>query len=387
MKRNVWLVYFLSFAFHSWFWVGNWIFYYLMFGGYATVAMLDSGALLAGLIYEIPTGAFADLVGKKRTLILSFLLLTVGNIIMGLTNNLWILAGSLWVFICLAYAFYSGTMEALLYDTLKSLKAEKNFDKKMGSLGAVRLFAMSICAIIGGVAFGYYPGLPYLLSGLMSFLGLIVCFFLVEPKIDTEKYSWTAFFKQNTKGIKALFGSEYMKRLSWYLVVTGGLAVFIYNLLDDLLAVEYGFNPMTISWLFAVACLVAGVATYLIPRWKGKISLELSLIVPMVVIGLCLVVSPIIGMWLSAGLLMIRVIAESVYQNYTSVAINDSTESSVRATTLSTLSLLRNIPYGVLGTFVGGAVSLVGGAKNFAMHYGFVLIFLTLVFIPKAKKI
>lgn len=358
-----------------------------MFGGYATVAMLDSGALLAGLIYEIPTGAFADLVGKKKTLTLSFLLLTIGNIIMGLTTNLWVLAGSLWLFVCLAFAFYSGTMEALLYDTLKSMGAEKDFDKKMGSLGAVRLFAMAMCAIVGGVAFGFYPGLPYLLSGVMSFLGFVACFFLVEPKIDTEKYSWTAFFKQNTRGVRVLFGSAYMKKLSWYLVVTGGLAVFIYNLLDDLLAVEYGFNPMTISWLFAVACLVAGVATYLIPRWNGKISLKLSLVVPMVVIGFCLAVSPVIGMWLSAGLLMIRVIAESVYQNYTSVAINESTESDVRATTLSTLSLLRNIPYGVLGTLVGGAVALAGGAKNFAMYYGLALVFLTVFLGWRLKRL
>ena len=352
-----------------------------------TVAMLDSGALLAGLLYEIPTGAFADLVGKKKTLTLAFLFLTIGNFLMGVSSSLWMLAGSLWFFICLAYAFYSGTMEALLYDSLKSLKREDQFDRKMGSLGAVRLWAMALSAIIGGVAFNYYPGLPYLLSGVVSLLGFVACFLLVEPKVDTEKYSLKTFFIQNTKGIRVLFGDEYIKRLSWYLVVTGGMMVFIYNLLDDLLAVEYGFTPTTISWLFSVACLVAGVATYFIPRWKIKMSLRKLLILPIVIIALCLAVSPIVGMWLSALLLMIRVIGESVYQNYTSVVINENTDSAVRATILSSLSLLRNIPYALFGTFVGRAVSLAGGAKNFAMYYGIVLLVLALWFGSKLRKV
>lgn len=380
VERNIKLTYFLAFMFHGWFWMGNWIFYYLIFGGYATVALLDSGALLAGLIYEIPTGAFADLVGKKRTLILAFLFLTIGNVLMGLSNSLWMLAGSLWLFVCLAYAFYSGTMEAMLYDSLKLLKREKEFDKKMGSLSALRLLAMALSGVIGGVVFNFYPGLPYFLSGVLSFIGFIACFFLVEPWVDSEKYSLGTFFKQNTKGVKVLFGSVYMKKISWYLMVTGGFLVFIYNLLDDLLAVEYGFSPTTISWLFSVACLVAGVAAYLVPRMKVKISLNLALILPMLVIGFCLTLSPIVGMWASAVLLMIRVIGESVYQNYTSVALNENTPSKVRATTLSSLSLLRNIPYALFGTFVGGAVVWAGSAKNFALYYGLALLALTVFF-------
>lgn len=386
MERNIKLSYLLSYTFHSWFWMGNWIFYYLLFGGYATVAMIDSGALLASLIFEVPTGAFADLVGKKKTLILSFFILTIGNVLVSMASSLWMLAGSVWLFICLAGAFYSGTMEALLYDSLKSIKREKEFDKKIGSLGAVRLFAMAFSAIIGGVAFKYDPGLPFLLSGCLSFFGFIACFFLVEPKVDTEKYSIKTFFEQNTKGVKVLFGSSSMKSLSLYLVVTGGLMVFIYNLLDDLLAIEYGFSPVSISWLFAVACLVAGIATYLIPRWNLRISLRQSLIIPIVIIAVCLILSPIVGMWMSALLLMIRVIGESVYQNYTSVAVNENTNSEVRATTLSSLSLLRSLPYALLGTFVGGAVTLASGAKNFAMYYGIVLLVMTLGIGARLRK-
>lgn len=380
MERNIKLAHFLSFAFHGWFWMGNWIFYYLTFGGYATVAMLDSGALLAGVLYEIPTGAFADMVGKKKTLILAFFFQMIGNVLMGLSNSVWMLAGSLWIFICLAYAFYSGTMEAFIYDSLKSAGKEKEYDKRFGSVGALRLWAMASCAVIGGVAYNYFPGLPFLLSATLSFVGLVLCFFLQEPKVDTEKFSLKTFFVQNTRGIKVLFGNSRMSNLSWYLVLSGAMVVFVYNLLDDLLAIEYGYSPTSISWLFAIACLVAGLATYLIPKLNWKISLKWSLVFPMIVMGLVLALSPIYAFWVAGGTLMFRVILESIYQNYTSVAINENTDSNVRATTLSTLSLLRNIPYALLGTFVGVVVNYAGGAINFSMWYGVVLVIISMVF-------
>lgn len=379
------LAYILSFLFHGWFWMGNWVFYYLTFGSYTTVAMLDSGALLAGLVYEIPTGAFADMLGKKKTLILAFLSLTVGNMLMGFASSLWMLSLGLWLFVCLAYALYSGTMEALVFDSLKSIGKEDLFDKKIGSLGALRLWAMALSAVVGGVAYTFNPGLPYLLSGLLSFVGLFVCFYLVEPLVDTEKFSWNSFFKQNTKGMKILFGSKKLKTVSYYLVISGGLLVFSYNLLDDLLAIEYGFNPTTISWLFAVACIVAGVAAHFIPRIKIIVSDNKLILTSVGVIAVCLVLSPVVGMWISALLLLVRVVGEAIYQNYSSVIVNKSVDSAYRATTLSSLSLLRNIPYSVLGTFVGFGVAFAGGAKNFALWFGLIVLTTVVFFWKKVE--
>lgn len=386
MLRNVRLAYFLSFAFHSWFWMGNWIFYYLSFGNYSTVAMIDSVALIFGLIYEIPTGAFADLVGKKKTLILAFLFQTIGNVLMGLSTSSWMLAASVWIFICMAYALYSGTMEAFLYDSLKQYGKESEFDKKNGTMGAVRLLSMAICGIVGGYVYNYMPNAPYLLAGLVSFLGLIVAFFLVEPRVDTEKYSLKDFFIQNTRGLKVLFSGLEIKRVTWYLAVTGAMGTFIYNLLDDLLAIEIGYSPTTISILFSVACLVSGIFTYLVPRMKVKLGENWLLILPMVVMGIALMLSPIVSLFGFGILMIVRVIGEAVYQNYTSVVVNRMVSSDVRATTLSSLSLLRNIPYGVLGTFVAGVVTLAGGALDFAVYYGAVLLFFTLWLGLRLKK-
>jgi hypothetical protein len=188
-----------------------------------------------------------------------------------------------------------------------------------------------------------------------------------------------SFFKQNTLGIKTLFAGKYMQRLTLFLVATGGMMMVVYQLLDDLLAVEYGFSPMGISILFAIACLIAGFASMYLPHVKLKINSKISLIGTMVVMGIILMLSPIVGMIMSGSFLMIRVILEVIYDNATSVEVNRNTESSVRATTLSSLSLLRSIPYALGGSFVGGLVLSLGGARNFSVWFGLALIMFTVV--------
>lgn len=386
MKRNIKIAYFLSFAFHSWFWMGNWIFYYLLFGSYAGIALIDSGAILTSLLFEIPTGALADIFGKKKTLILAFLICGIGCVLMGMATSFWLLAWALWIPVCLGGAFYSGTMEALVYDSLKEVKEEESFNKVIGTINATRLWSMAICSVIGGFAYYYNPGLPYILNGIVCFVGLFACFFLVEPAIDTEKYSLMTFFKQNTVGIKTLWSSEYLKRLTIFLTVTGAFMTVVYQLLDDFLAVEYGFSPMTVSILFAVACLVAGFVSMNIHRLKVNFDQKYLLIGSMVFMGFVLALSPLVGMVMSGGLLLVRVILEVIYDNAASVAINEKTESSVRATTLSSLSLLRSIPYAVGGTFLGALIQNLGGARNFSLWFGLTLMVLTLILGMGIKK-
>jgi hypothetical protein len=116
-----------------------------------------------------------------------------------------------------------------------------------------------------------------------------------------------------------------------------------------------------------------------VPRMKVKFDEKSVLIITMVIMALVLLVSPWIGMLVSGGLLMVRVILEVLFDNAASVAVNRNTESSVRATTLSTLSLLQSLPYAIGGTFVGSLVIVAGGARNFSMWFGLVLMVLTVI--------
>lgn len=83
MNKNIRLGYLLGFLRACWFWLGVWVFYYLMFTNYAGIGLLESVMIVTWILMEIPTGALSDLLGKKKALILAFLLLGFGNIVMG----------------------------------------------------------------------------------------------------------------------------------------------------------------------------------------------------------------------------------------------------------------------------------------------------------------
>ena len=74
MTRNIYLAYFLAAMKHSWFFLGIWVFYYLQFTDYAGIGLLETIMIGTTTLGEIPTGAVADLFGKKKTLVLSFFL-------------------------------------------------------------------------------------------------------------------------------------------------------------------------------------------------------------------------------------------------------------------------------------------------------------------------
>ena len=115
--KNIRIAYALSFLWRSWFWLGIWIFYYLRFTDYAGIGFLEAVMITTATIGEIPTGAIADIVGKRKVIILAFAMGAIGNIVMAFAPNYWVLVASI-VTMTLGGAFYSGSLEALVYDTL-----------------------------------------------------------------------------------------------------------------------------------------------------------------------------------------------------------------------------------------------------------------------------
>ena len=103
------------------------------------------------------------------------------------------------------WGFYSGTLDALVFDSLKSEGREEKFDKVISNLSSISLIAPAIFSIIGGFAYGFDPRLPFLLNAIGYTIGLVATLFLTEPYVDTEKFSLNAFINQTKFGLLELF--------------------------------------------------------------------------------------------------------------------------------------------------------------------------------------
>jgi MFS family permease len=147
--KNVKIAYTLSFLWRSWFWLGIWVFYYLRFTNYAGIGFLEAVMIATSTTGEIPTGVIADILGKKKAIILAFFLGAVGNLMMAFAPNYSVLLASI-VTMTLGGAFYSGSLEALVYDSLIDQKKTDNYRGIIGRMTTMQNLGMAFSGIVGG---------------------------------------------------------------------------------------------------------------------------------------------------------------------------------------------------------------------------------------------
>lgn len=358
--------------------MGVWLLYYLQFTNYAGVGLLETVMVATYLLTEIPTGAITDLFGKKRTLFLVFLLSAVGNVIMGFAGSAWHLAVSI-VIVTIAHSFYSGTFEALQFDTLVDAGKEKLFDKVVANGRSAGLVASALASIVGGFIYMWQPSAPFLLLAVVHFLALIPVLLVTEPKVDTVKFSFKSYVDQTKKGFSELFSTEKHRTPVLLLLVVGVVSYVAYQMIAEAFAVELGYQGYQLGFLMAAAFLVSAVASQITPRLTLRLApIQAAVVVGFVMAGIFLLFG-VAGFWLGGLVVLLWSGTTAVFNNLESVVINKQTRSAYRATTLSTYSFLKSIPYLFVGYGLGAlmdrySVAMTGVLLGMVLLVGLVLL-------------
>lgn len=385
MKNNITIAYILSFAKNTWFWLGIWIFYYLRFTNYAGIGLIETVLIVTMTLTEIPTGAVADLFGKKRTLILAFLLEAVGAFMMAFAPNFQTIIFSVFV-MCVGGAFYSGTLDALVFDSLKQDGDENRFDKVISNISSISLIAPAVCSVIGGYVYEIDPRWPFILNAIGYTLGFLASFFLVEPEIDTVKFSFSNYLNQTGQGLKQLLKSSEVKWQTVILLSIGFITVISSEMVDSFVSFEFGFTDKQMGVLWSVIFIVSAFASQTTSYFKKVFGVKKLIIFVGLLMALTLVVSPFIGLVIGGLSLILRSSLQSMFGNLSSIEINNSTDSEYRATTLSTFNMIKNIPYVLSAYFIGGISDFIS-AKTVSMYLGAALIIFIGLSLFRRKRI
>lgn len=364
--------------------MGIWLLYYLRFTNYSGVGIIESFAIFSSTFTEIPTGAIADLLGKKKTLSLAFFVGAIAELIMGFSSKYVHLIISV-IIVALSHSLYSGTIEALLYDSLKESGKEDKFNKVISNLSSIGFVASAFASITGGFIYSLKPSYPYLFVSLFYFIGFFLTFFLKEPSIDTEKFNFKNYLIQTKQGFKQLFKTEFIKKQTQFLLITGLFSVIAHEVLVDSLAIEYGFKAQQLGFLIAFAFIISALVSQLTPFITNKYNKLKSIYFINIIISLFFIIAPILKL-ISGGLVQILWAGlDSIQININSIIVNQNTESKYRATTISTLKMIKQTPYLLSAYFIGYAMDLYS-AKYFAFIFGILLLTTTLIFRVKKEK-
>ncbi|MAH47592.1 hypothetical protein CMI37_17355, partial [Candidatus Pacearchaeota archaeon] len=158
------------------------VIYYQSFGlSFFQISIVLILTSIFTLIFEIPTGAFADLYGKKKSLLIGSFAFLLSFLIVLFSQNFlsFIIAGSV---LGISFAFNSGADSALIYDSLKKIGRKKDYLKIKARLSVIFLTTTLFSVFFGPYLYSINKFIPIFLTGAFGFFSFMFTLFLYETK-------------------------------------------------------------------------------------------------------------------------------------------------------------------------------------------------------------
>lgn len=255
---------------------------YLAFRGMnlAQIGLLEGVFHGTSILFEVPTGAIADLLGRKKTIILSRISALVSSALMLMSNGFWGFAVA-FVFSAISYNLSSGSEEALIYDSLKEAGKEEGYMKVSGKINFIIEVMQGVGAFIGAFLAETSFVLSYLVAMALSIIALTIALGFEEPKNEnlSEKIDIKSHFKETYRAIVD------NKRLVFLLIFYP--MVFAFSTILYFYGQQYfsdaGYSKVIIAVIFLFNSICGGIGAVLSSKvqklFKGKASYILSALI------------------------------------------------------------------------------------------------------------
>lgn len=305
------------------------------------------------LVLELPTGALADLIGRKKTVILGHIIDALQYLGMAFASTLpqfmilSIMSGT-------AEALRSGSLEAIVYDSLKQDKRESEYKKIMSAQGIRFQVGLMISTALGGFMGNYWEQLPFIATGLLLFISAGISIWFIEPTIDSDKFGLRNYLRQIKWGIIEAFKTKGHRNISLYYIAVGGISWMCATYFNDSMLIDLGFDAEQRGVIAAGLRLANIILLYKVLINEKIFNFRRTIIFFPILMSVALLP----GWWLSGywgvpfvGMAMMSSTARWILLGkYTNAAYS----SKYRATAISTLSMAIGLIYavGVIGAGV-----------------------------------
>jgi MFS family permease len=336
-------------------------------------------SVVIGMIFlmEVPTGVIADRIGRKWSIAASTALLMIAEALFIFAQDY-----ALYIFIALltgtGFAFASGAVESMVYDSLPPDNRENAMKRAMGQVNSMGQIAFFIAPIIGAIIIG--PATPdrfvlaIALTALALFGGLLVSLTLQEPPTDWETDRPNAFAILRD-GVAELRGSPQLQRIVLLVVFTTPFTGTLIGVLAAPYLTENSVSPAMIGVALSAGSLIAAITqhyAYKVEAWLGqdRAIMALVLLPGIMYWVLALVAGPGLTLLVVIAMYGTNDIKAPLFSAYQNTLIGSS-----RATVLSLINMVVNLfialaapVYAAIATqsmplafMVMGAVILVAG--------------------------
>lgn len=336
-------IYFITECFNGlMFYMPVWVAFELQYISLAQLAIIEAIIQSSSLLSELPTGAIADLLGKKISVI-------IGRIIGVFAILLYAQSTSFSSFVIYAIvsgfgeSFVSGAKDALIYDSYKQDQKENNYPKAAAKASLIFQLSFAAAIIIGGILSLWGYRIAIYTSAAAYACALIGSFFFQEPIIDTAKFTLHNYIRQIKMGFYELFKTPYIRDISLFYIAVGGITWAGMMIFNTSLLTTIGFRPFDIGIIVACIRLInSSIIFGALHRTSLLTKRRAYLLFPIIML-----LSYLPGYWLTKWV-AIASVAGSIFASSSRFVIlgsyvNEQYDSRHRAVALSTLSMLVSV--------------------------------------------
>lgn len=323
---------------------------------------------ITSIIFEIPSGVLADVIGRKKMLLISNLLSIIACLIMACTSGFTGVCLSFF-FNAVSWNFSTGSGDALAYDSLKVVKEEERYVKYASNQTIIYRIATAISTLCAGLALILGYRIAYLLSVVNHLIALFLLFGLKEVEHTEEdaadrsveemtvetKHPVRKFFRDSTACFAESFRFLRINRKATVLMFSNALVGACDILLLFFLQSKLRDSGLGDTWLgvalflMEVGGILGAKLVLLVKKWRYALLFAVCTFV--VLLGIALEHTGITAVMVLGGFLSAA--ADDALQIRSDAKLQDMFSSAQRATLISISSFVFSVEMIVLSPLAG----------------------------------
>ncbi|MBC8077445.1 MAG: MFS transporter [Chloroflexales bacterium] len=314
------------------------------------------GVLLAAqFVAEVPTGVLADRLGRKRALLAALLLQLLGE-------ALFIVAQGFWFFVLIqiiagvGFAFASGTVEALVYDSLPEDGREGAMKRVMGRISGAGRIGNLLAFLASGALLAEPTMARFTLAIVLTVaavgMGCLLALLVREPARNAE-HSRPSSLMLLRDGVATLRRNPQLRRLVLLAMLSDPFGFYLIVLYQPYF-VQAG---VAVGWFgpaLAVGSLLAAVADRYAYAFEERLGMRWGLLLATALPGVIyLLMAPVRAPLVAVALFCVQVATMNASRPLLRAYINGHVASEHRATVLSLIQLATSVYLVLIGLLLG----------------------------------
>ncbi len=323
---------------------------FMLFKGlnYTQILLLQSISAIAVFLFEIPTGAVADKLSRKGSLMMGSMCMAIGLIIYILFKSLYMFALAEIIF-GLGITFTSGADSAILYESLDRIGKKTEYQKMEGHAGSLVFAGQGIGSIVSSILYKYSVFSPFWISVLFILFSVFLAFCFHEP--EREKSSHT-YSRHVWKSLKFSLTTPRLLWLILYAILIGFALRISYWMYQPYFVLTH-IDILWYGLIFFFFNMVAAFSSkYIGARFYEKRPRHILLCLAGLMC-ISFILPAIFKFPFMIIVLALQQIVRGMYSTTSRFYINHQVEDQERATIISVVSLAGSLGFAILSPLVG----------------------------------